>query len=213
MNLGEVDLSRIPHKRVVQYLEQQIYEHNIKTFNEVEPSFTDSFFNHNFYAHYASYSVNASPQEVWHHYLSTSPAESWEGKRFSYGFGFNRSDKTPMYAFDESNRSVEKGQLFYVNLRLLRGVYNLAVGFEIITVDTANQVLEFSYLKGGVSQGKQRISIRESEDGTAEIIHTSYFKSGSVMRDKLLYPFFHKRIINEFHRRMRKKIKRAAHGG
>jgi hypothetical protein len=39
-------------------------------------------------------------------------------------------------------------------------------------------------------------------NGNTRIVHRSYFRSNSRLRDAILYPFFHKRIVNRFHRNM-----------
>jgi hypothetical protein len=43
-------------------------------------------------------------------------------------------------------------------------------------------------------------------DERIEIIHVSYYKSDSHFRDKWIYPFFHRIIIKDFHRNMRRLL-------
>ena len=88
----------------------------------------------------------------------------------------------------------------------MRGLYNLAVGLEIIDIDPVNRSITFSYLKGGKSRGEQTIYFITSRKGFTEIIHQTAFKSNSYLRDRYLYPYFHRKAINEFHRNMRNAI-------
>ncbi len=207
MSLNDVQLDKIPQKKVREYLLHQFETYQFNSFTEIQPTFTATTDASSFHTHYAKYMVNEQIDNVWQNYIEANPSESWEGKRFSFGFLFNRSSDALVYPQDGNKDGIEVGQMFYVNLKLLRGVYKMAVGFEIITLDTANRVVEFSYIEGGNSKGKQRIELQEMENGKTRIVHTSFFKSDSKFRDKFLYPFFHQRIINEFHRKMRKRIK------
>ena len=86
------------------------------------------------------------------------------------------------------------------------GLVKVPVAFEIITVDEKEKVIEFSYMDDNKSKGVQRIKYTTADNGKIKIVHTSYFKSNSRFRDKFMYPFFHKRIINSFHRNMRKLL-------
>lgn len=207
MSLNEVDVNRIPQKKVREFVQNQKVALALSDFNQIQPTLTQPATAVGFHTHRANYKVKSDVSTVWQKYQNASPSESWEGKRFSFGFAFDRNKEELVYREDNSSNGVEPGQMFYVNLRLMGGVYNMAVAFEIITVDTVNRVMEFSYVEGGQSQGLQRIELKEDEDGNTAIVHTSFFKSGSKFRDAILYPYFHKRIINEFHRRMRKRLK------
>jgi hypothetical protein len=107
-----------------------------------------------------------------------------------------------MYRSDHEYAELDTGQVFFVNLKLLRGIYNLAVGLEIITIDSQNKTIQFSYVKGGKSEGVQTIRFFETEEGSTKILHISEFRSNSHFRDKRLYPRFHKKFIYEFHENM-----------
>lgn len=207
MSLDDVDIERIPQKKVREFVHHQKTNHHFTQFEEIQPTLTNSDDGTGFRTHRAKYQVKSDLTEVWDYYRKANPSESWEGKRFSFGFAFNRQKDELVYREDNYSEGIEEGQMFYVNLKLMGGVYNMAVAFEIITVDPEKKVMEFSYVQGGQSKGMQRIQLKENDRGETDIIHTSFFKSDSKFRDAVLYPFFHKRIINEFHRRMRKRIK------
>ena len=61
-------------------------------------------------------------------------------------------------------------------------------------------------MQGGKSQGKQTIFFFPTKNGFTEIIHQTAFKSDSFIRDRYLYPYFHRIAINEFHRNMKKSL-------
>ena len=67
--------------------------------------------------------------------------------------------------------------------------------------------MEISYIDNNKSRGKQTIQFFDNGDGCTRIVHLSYFKSESSLRDNLLYPYFHNKFIREFHGNMRKLIK------
>ena len=207
MSLNDLEIERIPQKKILEFVQHQMVAHHFTAFEEIQPTLTDVNQTTGFRTHRATYHVKSTLPKVWQGYQNANPSESWEGKRFSFGFAFNRNKEELVYRENTNGSGVEEGQMFYVNLKLMAGVYNLAVAFEIITVDPEQKVMEFSYLEGGQSKGMQRIELVENHKGQTDIIHTSFFKSDSKFRDAVLYPFFHKRIINEFHRRMRKRFK------
>ncbi len=107
---------------------------------------------------------------------------------------------------DKPYFGLETGLIYYLNLKVLMGLYKLPVAFEILKVDEGQKIIEMSYLKGGKAQGKQIIQFIALKNGDTEIVHENYFRSESKFRDKYLYPFFHTRIINKFHHKIRKRI-------
>jgi hypothetical protein len=116
-----------------------------------------------------------------------------------------RSSESIIYA-DEMLNGLEEGRIYYLNLKILGGIYNLPVAFEITNIDPDNKTVEFSYLKGGKARGKQWIRLEESPEGYTKIIHQTLVKSDSNFRDKYLYPYFHNKLINEFHLNMKRII-------
>ena len=99
------------------------------------------------------YYLKELPEKVWKTYQNTSPAESWNGSMISFGLLLSKSKNTVMYNNDKYYSGIDTGQVFYVNLRIMKGLYNLAVGLEIINIDSTHKSITFSYLKGGKSQG------------------------------------------------------------
>jgi hypothetical protein len=88
----------------------------------------------------------------------------------------------------------------------MRGLFNLPMAFEIINIDPVERLIEFSYIDGNKARGKQTIQFTDNDDGRIRITHKSFFKSNSPFRDNLLYPYFHRKFIREFHRNMKQLI-------
>jgi hypothetical protein len=90
----------------------------------------------------------------------------------------------------------------------MKGLFNIPVAFEIITIDQKKQIMEISYIDNNKSLGKQTIQFFDNGDGSTKIVHLSYFKSESAFRDSFLYPHFHNKFIREFHGNMKQLIRK-----
>ncbi|MDC1202528.1 hypothetical protein N8004_00965 [Salibacteraceae bacterium] len=91
-------------------------------------------------------------------------------------------------------------------MNLLKGFYHLAAAIEITDIIAKNATIELSYVESGINEGKQWITMSEGKNGYVDIIHTSIIRSDSKFRDKYLYPYFHNKLINAFHRNMERQI-------
>ena len=91
------------------------------------------------------YLVKKGIDEVWSSYINRSPNKSWKGKKVSFGFLFSKKEDRIVYS-DENLQKIDTGMVVYINLRLLSGLVNIATAFEIINIDIANKIIEFSYL-------------------------------------------------------------------
>jgi hypothetical protein len=142
---------------------------------------------------------------VWNAYRSFHPSEIWNGKMVTFGVSFTKNPGRISYRNTKNSR-IDTGEIILLNLRLLKGTINLAVGIEITSIDSIKQCLEFCYINGDISQGIQRIQLITTPEGYTQIIHTSFFKSKSSFRDHYIYPFFHRKTVTEFHRNMRELV-------
>lgn len=200
--MDDIDLERIHHRKIRKYIAGQI-EEGRHQFVEIQPSWNSlqdfSSFRKNEMAFYLLGNLN----DIWEGYLSANPSLSWKGRNISFGLLLQKFPGTIFYDHDQIN-GVATGQVYYLNLNLLLGVFNVPVAFEMITVNTREKIIEFSYIEGNKSIGVQQVKFIDFGDDRTEIIHTSYYKSDSGFRDKWIYPFFHKKIVNDFHRNMRR---------
>ncbi|MEX1188003.1 MAG: hypothetical protein WED33_02015 [Bacteroidia bacterium] len=200
--LEEIKLEQIDQKKIRKYVERQI-EDGKHQFYDIQPSWNrgDDLTPYN--KNETTFFLNASSNDAWQSYLSLDPSKMWNNRSVSKGLMIQKSPEKIFYKGD-SHTCTDTGQVYFLNLKLLSGMYNLAVVFEIVTIDALEMLIEFSYVKGNQSLGVQKIRFIADGDNSTKIIHTSYFKSDSPFRDKWLYPFFHRKITKDFHKNVRK---------
>ncbi len=198
--LSEVNFDRIPFKKVRHYIQTQMRQ-NITCTDDLVPSFTKEIIPDSCSEQICTYELPVAMDEAWRAYTSVKPDKAWNGRKARLAMLVNKIKHTIIYPGDACDK-IDTGQVVYLNLRVLKGVTNVGVAFEVINIDEQNKVLEFSYLEGNKSLGKQQLYFEETVQGTTQLKHVSYYKSDSKFRDKYLYPYFHKRFTNEFHRNM-----------
>ncbi len=202
--IDEVDFGQIKYKSVKTCLNDQKAQGYFH-FSELQPSIHEGDDLSGFLNFEKSYLIKQPVDLVWDNYYFANLTEVWDNNRVSFGLLYSRNLNSIIYA-DQEYYGFRKGQIYYLNLKILNGFYNLPVAFEVINVAPENKLIEFSYLKGGKAQGKQTIQLFKTKEGYTSIIHKSYVKSKSKIRDKYLYPFFHNKIINEFHSNLKRLI-------
>ena len=203
-SIRSIDLAQVKHRKVKNYILQQ-QNKEIEFFSDLETSVKRNDDLTSYLNYEKSYIIKMRKEIVWSNYLQSCQTDVWDIKRVSFSVLFSRDSQSIVYA-DQDFFGLAEGQIYYLNLKVLNGFYNLPVAFEVIDVDTENMRFEFSYLKGGKAQGKQTIQFLDMEEGYTKVIHQSFVKSNSKIRDKYIYPFFHNKIINEFHNNMKRMI-------
>ena len=202
--LDEVNYEMIPQRSVVRYIENQ--KHNsVEYFSQLYPSCKLDSDLTDYYTHNAEYTVKQNLDDVWNAYKLASPEEIWNGRVVSFGIMYSRKDDEVVYQ-NCSYGGLEVGQIIYVNLRFLKGIYNLATAFEVVKIDDKNKVIQFSYIDGGKSKGLQTIYFNSTGKGFTKISHHTDYKSDSRFRDRFLYGPFHKKCINQFHHNVKRFI-------
>ena len=197
-NLEQTDFLKIPQKKIRCFITAQI-QNDVHYISDIKPSCEKGQDISNYWTHEKEYVIKEEINKVWDNYYTLDPREIWNKKALSFGLLLSKRIDRAFYKGD-TFESIEVGQIYYLNLKLLRGVYDIAVAFEILTVDKERRIIEFSYINGGIAKGMQTLMFSETNDGKTIITHKSFFKSNSKFRDKFLYPLFHKKFINEFHR-------------
>lgn len=206
----KIDLKRIPQETIRELLKLQFTESSLLQCDLLQPTYHRGQSLKGYHYLESAYLLKEIPDKVWKVYQETSPAVSWNGSMVSFGLLISKCKNSIMYRDDQYFAGIDTGQVFYVNLKIMKGLYNLAVGLEIINIDTARRSITFSYLKGGKSRGEQTIYFIPTKKGYTEIIHQTAFKGDSFIRDRYLYPYFHRIAINEFHRNMKKCIRKSS---
>lgn len=205
-SVDNIDFDLIQHRQVKNYINQQ-KEDRVENLSDFVPScFSTSDFS-GYQKQEKEYIIKASLPIVWKSYTQANPAKSWDGKLVSFGLLISKKTNNIFYPGDEIP-GIDTGQIIFLDIELLGGNYHLAMAFEIIKEDPENGIVEFSYLEGNKTRGIQRLKFEATEEGYTKIVHSSYYKSPSKLRDKILYPYFHKRLINEFHRNFRRALRR-----
>ncbi|MBN2350208.1 MAG: hypothetical protein JXJ22_15320 [Bacteroidales bacterium] len=200
--LNEIDFNRIPQKKIREYIARQ-QENNVQYFNDIQASCNSDQDLSGYRQLEYTYIIKDNPEKIWENYKYISPAKSWNGKRISFGLLLSKWTDFIMYRNDNSFAGIDTNQVFYVNLKMARGLYNLAVGIKIVDINDTSKTIKYSYLKNGISRGMMTIHIIPTDNNYTKIIHSTAFISDSPFRDKVLYPYFHKRITNEFHRNVK----------
>jgi hypothetical protein len=204
-SMNEINFNQIGYKKIVAFITDQ-QEHNVSKITDIKPSCHSNDDLSSFEKQEKDYLIKENFSDVWANYLKASPTESWEGKHVSFGVLLSKQNNQILYRGDDF-KSIDTGQVVFLNLRLLRGIYQLAMAFEVINIDPIKGIIEFSYIEGNKSEGIQRLKFIPTPEGYTRIIHTSFYKSHSRLRDKIFYPYFHLRATNEFHRNLKRRLK------
>jgi len=202
--LNAIDFDQINQKKVRRLI-RQMQDHRIDYFSDFEASVGPDDELNFFVSYEKEYIVKEPPDLVWDSYIYSDQTDIWDNHRVSFGLLYSADSESIIYA-DQHYFGIEEGQIFFLNLRIINGLVNLPVAFKILRIDPDQRRIEFSYLSGGKASGIQIISMDKTDEGYVKIVHTSYVKSDSHFRDKYLYPYFHNKIINEFHQNMKKMV-------
>ena len=205
LKLDDIETEQIKQSKIRKFVKTQIQEKKHQ-FYEIHPSWNSGKDLSTYSKIEMTFFLNSNVQDVWNGYLSTNPSKSWNGKKISLGLVLQKFPGKIYYQNDQI-MGVDTGQVYFLNLKLLLGIINIPVAFEIITIDPVEKVLEFSYIDGNKSSGVQQVKFIDINDECTEIKHISYYKSDSPFRDKYIYPFFHKKIITDFHQNMKRLLK------
>jgi len=203
-SLRNIDTKQIPQRKIRLFIHNHILAHHAK-FSDLHSEYSKDSDSSNYIKEEQHYILKEKIAKVWSAYRSFHPSEIWSGKMITFGVSFSRNAKTVAYRTNK-NSCIDTGEIILLNLRLLKGTINLAVGIEITSIDSIKKCIEFCYINGDISKGIQRIQLVTTAEGYTQIIHTTLFKSRSAFRDKYLYPFFHRRTVNEFHKNMREWV-------
>jgi hypothetical protein len=157
-----------------------------------------------YHKHIKSFVINADIETVWNGYKTISPQETRKGSMVSFGLMYSRRRNEIMYPGDTYN-GIEAGQIIFLNLNLFANIVNLAVGHEITGVNDQEKTIKICYLQNGASTGTQLIQLK-AKNGATEVVHETWYRSGSLFRDKVLYPGFHEKGLTEFHENVKNKI-------
>lgn len=202
--LNDVDLSRIEQKTIQKFLKDQI-KRGIENFADFQPSVNGNTDTSQFDSYTHQFRLQQVQTTAWNTYITAHPDKVWNGKVISFGFIYSPDNNQIIYK-DDAWPGLEPGQIFFLELRIFCGLYRFPVCFMITKIDKSQQTIMFSYVASSLSKGSQTIRLNDNGKGGTAIIHSTIHKTRNVLRDKIFYPIYHKKIISEVHRNIQRLL-------
>ena len=213
--LSDTDTSRIKQKSIRNFLKSQI-DSGVVNFEDFKPSVDEridsSQFDSNIHLfrlrqaqaplRQAQGSLQKTTASAWNAYLTAHPATVWQGKIVSCGFIYSPVSKRVIYP-DDKFPGLETGQIFFVEMRVLFGLVKFPVCFMVTQIDENKHTIAFSYVSSGASKGAQTIRLTDDAKSGTKIIHSSIHQTENILRDKTLYPIYHRKAIKEVHQNIK----------
>ncbi|WP_026965878.1 hypothetical protein [Algoriphagus terrigena] len=159
-----------------------------------------------YHQHFEKYQYDQSLDEVWETYVTIDPGKAWAGKMIHFNQLYSRASGEEVFPGQEYLGGMGVGQVIILNLHVFGGAVKLTVGHEVMEVDKAKGLIRICYLENSKSQGSQFLRFKTLKNGQTEVSHHTFYRSGSWFRDKVIYPYFHTKAINEFHGNVRRAI-------
>jgi len=142
------------------------------------------------------FEIDRSLSDVWSAYLSSSPKSSWSGKGLLFDFAYSKRDQK-IYYRDGEVPNMHEGMGVFIVLKIFN-LMKITAAMEITKIDEATHTIEYTYLKKNSSNGRQIIQLSDSGNGTTRLVHDTYFKSSSRLRDRI-YPKPHEDLVAQLH--------------
>lgn len=202
----KINIEDIPQRKIRNYIVSNSID-KMDDFSSIHASWKKDIHESDFNIIEKTFFLNYDLSDSWEFYRHANTLKMWNGNTIRFGLLLSKCTNSAINIINSSFHEIDTGDVYFLNLKLFRGLFNVEVAFEITRIDSKQKIMEFSYIDNNKSLGKQTIQFFENGSGKTKIIHRSYFKSDSKIRDKLFYPYFHKKFINEFHRNMCKLIK------
>lgn len=198
-----IDFLRIKQKSVHKLFGRNKIQ-TLKHLADLQSFCYDPAHSRKYHKHLKIFRISAPVEKVWETYKTISPQETWKGRMVSFGVMYSRRKKQVTF-YDDAYQGIEPGQLIFLNLNLFWNVAHLAVGHEIVDVYDDLRHIKICYIQNGASVGTQLIQVKKISETDTEVLHETWYSSGSWFRDKILYPILHARAITEFHNQVKRK--------
>jgi hypothetical protein len=203
--IKRINIDEIPQRKIRNYIVSRSID-EMENYSSIHASWKKDIDESHFNVIEKSFLLNYKLAETWEFYRHANIFNIWNGKSVRFGLLLAKSSNSVINSYNSSFHEIDTGDVYFLNLRLLKGIFNVEVAFEIINIDMTQRLIEFSYIDHNKSLGKQSIQFVDNGAGKTKIIHRSYFRSNSFIRDKIFYPYFHRKFINEFHKNMSRLI-------
>jgi hypothetical protein len=159
-----------------------------------------------YHEHLEIYAYNETIDTIWDAYVNIPPEKAWGGKMLHFHRLYSRITKEEIFPGQVYLGGMVEGQVLILNLHVISGAIKLQVGHEVKEINKVKKLIRICYLENSKSEGSQFISFKTLPNGKTEVSHKTFYKSGSLFRDKVIYPYFHTKAINEFHGNVRNWI-------
>jgi hypothetical protein len=201
-----INLEEIPQKKVRQYIVSKSID-QMHDFSLIHASWRKGINESDFKVVEETFYLKYKLSSVWQFYSHANLVKLWDGQSVRFGLLISKRSNSVIYKDAPLLPRIDTGQVYFLDIRFIKGVFDIPMAFEIINIDPVQQLVEFSYIDGNKASGKQTIQFFDNGEGRTRIVHRSYFKSESTLRDDVLYPYFHKKFVKEFHKNMRLLIR------
>jgi hypothetical protein len=177
-------------------------EFNFAKLNSICYQETDS----NYHEHLETYIYDEDFDSVWDGYVNISPEKAWDGKMIHFHRLYCRHTQEEVFPGQVYSGGMGEGQKIILNLHVFNGALKLQVGHEVMEINKEKRLMRICYLENSKSEGSQFLRFKSLPNGKTEVSHKTFYRSGSLFRDKIIYPYFHTKAINEFHGNVRNWI-------
>ena len=157
----------------------------------------------NYHEHLETYIYEQDFDTVWDSYVNISPEKAWSGRMIHFHQLYSRQTGEEVFPGQVYTGGMGEGQVLILNLHVFNGAIKLQVGHEVMEIDKTKKLIRICYLENSKSEGSQFIRFTSLPNGKTEVSHKTFYRSGSWFRDKIIYPYFHTKAINEFHSNVR----------
>jgi hypothetical protein len=194
--MSDINESHVNYRKDIELLNKV----GINCFSEIQSSVNDSSDLGAFYFHTATYTINAPIEQVWNTCIFGSPTNLWKGKTLNLSAIYCNNSNL-LYYDEQQPDSLELNQVYFVNIRIMRR-FKITATLKTTNIDHAEKLIEFTYIEGNKSNGKQILRLVAISDNETKLIHDTFYKSDSKFRDKRLYPPFHQKAITDLHKKI-----------
>lgn len=205
--LSNIDLRKIAQPAVKKLIERHISE-GMDNFDDIVSTYKKGDDLSSYRIHTEIYHYPIERDKVFEKYIAENPSEAWNGKLLSFGVLISKSTSSVLYP-GGSYEGAKAGQVLYLNLNLFFGQFQLAVAHEIIGVNHEEKYMDLSYVVGADSVGMQHLKFIDNGDHSTTIEHITYYKGDSAFRAKYIYPYFHTKVVNDYHHNMKLALEKA----
>jgi hypothetical protein len=159
------------------------------------------------------FTVGERLSKVWTGYRTINPLKIWSSTRsWLVAVHVPSLDRT-LYRKDLATTwpGFERGMKVFIDMSSLPiAVSNkpaMMVGLEITRMDSSRHLVEYRYLEGTPSYGKQVLSFRQSpNDASAtEVLHETWYRSYGQLVESM-YPLYHRHMLRDMHGSFKQEI-------